>query len=122
MGTRSTTTFINEYDGKPMATCYKQCDGYPSGYGQDLADFLSGKTLVNGFSIGDTIETRFNGMGCLAAAVIAHFKTGIGEYYLTSTGDEQEYNYTVYEKDGKIHLKVVTGDYHDKETLYDGLA
>ena len=44
MGTRS-LTFVYE-DKTPILNMYRQFDGYPSGHGQELADFLlSGKMV-----------------------------------------------------------------------------
>ena len=47
MGTRSLTTFLEE-DGTEIAVLYRQMDGYPTGHGQDLKDFLLPFTVVNG--------------------------------------------------------------------------
>ena len=71
MGTRS-LTFV--YDGKePMINMYRQYDGYPSGHGSNLAEFLNSfDAIVNGISVGDNRKIA-NGMGCLAAQLIAHF-------------------------------------------------
>lgn len=111
MGTRSTVTILSE-QGDHLVSLYIQFDGYPSGVGQKLADFLGGKKLVNGY--GDaTSQTQANGMGCLAAQLIAHLKDGIGNVYVTEKGDSQEYNYTISVVDGKYHLKC--------ESEYDGL-
>ena len=71
MGTRS-LTFV--YDGnKPIVNMYRQYDGYPSGHGQELAEFLVGGTVVNGYG-SHTPKKAWNGMGCLAASLIANFK------------------------------------------------
>lgn len=118
MGTRSTTR-INDSGGEHLVTLYRQFDGYPTGHGQELADFLKARTLINGFS-DQSAETHANGMGCLSAQLIKHFKTGIGGIYITREGDSQEYNYTVYEKDGNLCM-LVESPYADKP-LFDGLA
>lgn len=117
MGTRSVTVFIdNERDTeKPLCAFYQQFDGYPSGYGKDLKDFLIGFTIVNGFS-GDEGKIA-NGTSCLAAQVIKHFKEGVGGLYMTSIDDRQEYNYTITGKSGTpIRLRV---EGH-KKILFDG--
>lgn len=62
----------------------------------------------------------FNGMGCLAAQIVAHFKENSGGYYIfpiDSKGCGQEYIYTVYNKDMKLFIKVE--DYKGK-ILFDG--
>lgn len=75
MGTRSLTHF--EHNGEILCTVYRQMDGYPEGHGKDLAEFLSGYKIVNGINMEDdrVCPKLANGMGCLAAQVIAHFKT-----------------------------------------------
>jgi hypothetical protein len=96
MGTRS-LTFV--YDGdKAIINMYRQFDGYPSGHGAELAEFLISGEMVNGFS--DKNAKQFNGMGCLAASMIAHFKNSVGGFYIhavTDTDCFQDYEYHVYE-------------------------
>ncbi|KKL22225.1 hypothetical protein LCGC14_2437560 [marine sediment metagenome] len=97
MGTRCLTVFKEE-DGTEIAVMYRQMDGYPSGHGQELADFLAGKALVNGIGADDSKDTAFNGMHCLAASVVAHFKKDLGSVYLYPAGTRdvgEEYTYTV---------------------------
>ena len=96
MGTRS-LTFV--YDGdKPIMNMYRQYDGYLEGHGQELADFLISGKMVVGYS--DTKTIQFNGMGCLAAQLIANFKHTVGGFYIHAVTDTdccQEYEYHVYE-------------------------
>jgi len=96
MGTRS-LTFV--YDGDvPVINIYRQYDGYPSGHGHELAQFLDSKTLVNGFT--DKNSAQANGMGCLAAQLIVQLKHGVGGIYIypvNSTDCFQDYEYHVYE-------------------------
>ena len=96
MGTRA-LTFV--YDGStPIVNMYRQYDGYPSGHGLELAQFLTRGRLVNGLSGKD--EVVFNGMGCLAAAMIANFKETPGGFYIhpvTETECGQDYEYHVYQ-------------------------
>jgi hypothetical protein len=127
MGTRSTTTFnkIDEWEDSKgqkhketihLVTCYKQFDGYPSGYGLELANFLASGVLVNGF--GDSKILQFNGMGCLAAQVIALFKDGVGGYYIEPEGCSlEQFNYTVYNKGDKVFLRC---EDYDNELLFEG--
>ena len=116
MGTRS-LTFVKEQNGRKASTyvcMYRQYDGYPSGHGLELAEFLKGKRLVNGFSLGET--NVFNGAGCLSASMVAHFKSDIGGFYLypTSTTDAgQDYRYDIICNDKNITVKVK--DYNNKE-------
>jgi len=108
MGTRC-LTFV--YDGDitegAIINLYRQYDGYPSGHGAELARFLTQGTLVNGLRGEDRVV--FNGMGCLAAQLVAHFKDGPGQFYLypvTAADCGQDYEYHVYERDNIIHVQV----------------
>jgi hypothetical protein len=105
MGTRS-LTFV--YDGdKPILNLYRQYDGYPTGHGAELAQFLEGFTIVNG--IGRETNRVANGMGCLAAQVVAHFKDGVGGVYIHSVDSKecgQDYEYHVYQKDGELRVRI----------------
>ena len=96
MGTRS-LTFV--YDGDvPVINIYRQYDGYPSGHGHELAQFLDSKNLVKGFGEQNSFEA--NGMGCLAAQLIVQLKHGVGGIYIypvSSTDCFQDYEYHVYE-------------------------
>jgi len=109
MGTRS-LTFVYDTDGDAIINLYRQYDGYPEGHGRELADFICPFTIVNGF--GRETANIANGMGCLAAQLVAHFKDGVGQFYLhpvSSTDCGQDYEYHVY-KD-----KVVVRNYDSKE-------
>ena len=85
MGTRCLTV-LHDNDEKEIAVLYRQFDGYPDGHGQELADFLKNKTVVNGISFNMDASKIFNGPGCLAASIIAHFKDEVGGFYLYPAG------------------------------------
>jgi len=113
MGTRC-LTFV--YDGnQPIVNMYRQFDGYPEGHGQELADFLTSfDEIVNGYSPGDKRKIA-NGMGCLAAQMIANFKTSVGGFYIhavTDTDCWQDYEYHVYEN--KVVVK------NPDEVIFEG--
>lgn len=96
MGTRSLTFVYNEHN-EAILNLYRQYDGYIAGHGAELAEFLAGKTLVNGFGMKST--SLANGMGCLAASLVANFKETVGGFYIhsvTSTDCGQDYEYHVY--------------------------
>ena len=96
MGTRS-LTFVYE-ENKPVLNMYRQYDGYLSGHGQELADFLTAGELVSGYS--DENAKVFNGMGCLAAQMIVNFKKSVGGFYIypiESNDCWQDYEYHIYE-------------------------
>lgn len=104
MGTRC-LTYV--YEGKtPLICLYRQFDGYPSGHGSELADFLNKIEIGNGISGKREIGEFANGMGCLAAQLIAHFKKSVGGFYMFSVengGGGVDYEYHVYEN--KIVVK-----------------
>ena len=112
MGTRS-LTFVYE-DNKAIINMYRQFDGYPEGHGQELADFLGQfAAITNGIRVGETRKTA-NGMGCLAAQLVANFKTEVGGFYLYPTSAKdcgQEYEYHVYQD------KVVIKDYNGSQVF-----
>jgi hypothetical protein len=97
MGTRC-LTFV--YDGDTaVINMYRQFDGYPEGHGRELSEFLlQFDAVVNGLSFNETRKVA-NGMGCLAAQMIAHFKQTPGSFYIHPVTDYdcgQEYEYHVY--------------------------
>jgi hypothetical protein len=109
MGTRC-LTFV--YDGKePIINMYRQYDGYPTGHGAELAEFLNGGRMVNGLMQTKTAdEVVFNGMGCLAASMIAYFKQTPGGFYIHPVTDlkcGQDYEYHIYHVDGELYIKVI---------------
>ena len=106
MGTRS-LTFIHDGDNaKPFVCMYRQYDGYPSGHGLELQQFLKPIKMVNG--LGSSDDKVANGAGCLAAQMVAHFKDGPGGIYLyapTSKDCWQDYEYHVYASEAGIKVK-----------------
>ena len=113
MGTRS-LTFVYE-ENKPILNMYRQFDGYTSGHGQELAEFLLSGEMVNGIPVG-VDKLFFNGMGCLAAQLIVNFKKSAGGFYIypIEPGQAcwQEYEYHVY--DGIVIVKNPT------EVIFEG--
>ena len=107
MSTRSITV-INDEEGKEICVMYRHCDGYPEGHGKDLVDFLKGKKIING--IIDSNNSSFNGMNCLAASVVSHFKIESGDIYLYAVGVRdlgENYIYTVSKvSDDQIKVEV----------------
>ena len=125
MGTRSLTFVYEKYGQvqKPVCNMYRQFDGYPTGHGAELAEFLNGGELVNGLGV-ERDQLQFNGMGCLAASMVAHFKQTPGGFYIYSTDERdcgQDYEYHIFNKDG-LYVEVyncgcnffgASGDTHD---------
>ena len=97
MGTRSITRI--QENGVTLTAIYRQFDGYISGHGKDLANFLRGRTIVNGYVPG-TESSVFNGPGCLAANLIAFLKRpeycAAGNIYIYPTDAfDEEYSYDI---------------------------
>jgi len=121
MGTRSLTKVIETYTddkGKeiktPIICMYKQYDGYLEGYGQELAKFLCPFTIVNGIGLNEDRQIA-NGLGCLSAQLVSHFKTQVGGIYLYPPDTEdcgEEYTYIIEQKD-QISIKIL--DYNNKK-------
>lgn len=109
MGTRSLTVVKNDFG--ECCVLYRQYDGYPTGHGMELKQFLVEFEVVSGLSL-KTPKRIANGLDCLAAQLVAHFKKEAGGFYLCPSGTRdcgEEYIYTVYMKDGKLRLKIQGG-------------
>jgi hypothetical protein len=100
MGTRS-ITYIVDRNGKVICKMYLQYDGYPSGHGLDLAEFLTKNKDMKG------------SMGWLAAKLISHFYEKSGD--LISPEDKtyccEDYVYVIRENLVEIH----SFDYEEKK-------
>ena len=110
MATRALINFVDREDGvsfsehpgvdKIHIQIYNHYDGYPSGLGVTLADYLQGFTVVNGLSSGQ--EKVANGIGCLAAQTVRYLKDEPGQIYLHKPGkrDWEDYEYFIWCKEG----------------------
>lgn len=108
MGTRSETLIFNE-DGQVICFIYRQMDGYPEGHGVDLAKACN-VPIVNGLSGPEDVA---NGIGCLAARIVAKLKTGPGGIYLHSpdTPPDEQFIYEVRGAVGSLPtIKCLSGD------------
>lgn len=120
MGTRS-LLIVKDENNQTLMNMYRQFDGYPSGAGKEIAEFLDGMVIVNGFG-SHTPKKAANGMGCLAAQLIAHFKEEIGGFYLhpastRNCGEEYIYTITIDKNKG---LMVRCRDVWEKKTIFFG--
>ena len=109
MGTRCLTE-VRE-GNTVLVTMYRQFDGYLSGHGAELKTAFGKTKLVNGISGADKGSIA-NGLGCLAAQVVAKFKNGPGGFYLEAPGARdvgEEYVYILSGRDGKIWLEIYEG-------------
>ncbi len=110
MGTRC-LSIVEEVGGAEICVLYRQHDGYPTGHGAELKCFLEGIQVVNGLGPGNK-NRMANGMDCLAAQLVAHFKKGPGGFYLYPAGRREcgeEYIYTVYPDTEKLMMRVQAG-------------
>lgn len=137
MGTRS-LTHVKDETGATLVTIYRQCDGYPTGQGDDIKAALGGREMVNGYN---DAMTQVNGIGDAAAILITAMKldtaaagnsTGpiaAGGVYIQTPGETdagQDYTYTLFpaestgegwnKKPGALQLTVESYG----ETLYSG--
>jgi len=125
MGTRSLTIFKD--DNKEIGVMYRQYDGYPSGHGIELSEFLSDMIIVNGLS-SDQPNKVANGMGCLSAQVVAHFKDEPGNIYLYAPNTRhvwEEYIYEIYGNENEeVRIKVFEAGWeeHPTKELFEGTA
>ena len=109
MGTRCLT--IIHDDGVPLISMYRQYDGYLTCHGLELATFLYDMKIVNG--LGLERKRVANGAGCLAAQMIAKFKTEPGQFYIipipadSEDLDQIHYVYNVHVDAGEITVTVV---------------
>ena len=110
MGTRATIHIAKREEGvsfseipkKKLVSIYNQYDGYPEGLGVTIASYLDNKTIVNG--LGGDRDTVFNGLGCLAASLIAELKEEAGNVYIDNPDFPHgwlDYEYVVWGNSGK---------------------
>ena len=128
MGTRSLTRVFETYTNRnnkvvkqKLLTMYRQYDGYPSGMGMDLANFLESGEVVNG--IGNQNHRVFNGAGCLAAQLVAELKEGAGNIYIypinaRDCGEEYEYHIIVDFDTKEVILKCIEVGYINSKGKY----
>ena len=116
-------TFVKDDTNRVVMNMYRQCDGYPSGLGTELYEFLKDIKMVNGLGSGS--ENVANGAGCLAAQIVAHFKDGPGGVYLhhpSSKDCGQDYEYHITADTSGITVKVMEAGWsgHRAKKLYQG--
>ena len=119
MSTRALTVIYNNYD-EPLVVIYCHSDGYPNGHGADLAKTLKDRVIVNGIEIPGQKNVS-NGMGCLAATIVAKLKKGIGEIYLRSDPDKdygQDYEYHIWENRVQVFENI--GGVVEFELMFEG--
>ena len=120
MATRATVSIAKREEGvsfsekpnKTIVDIYHHYDGYPEGLGVKLASYLNDYHIVNG--AGREGDTLFNGIGCMAASIIAHLKDGPGNVYIENKESPHswlDYNYYVWGDYYKsIWISIFDGD------------
>jgi hypothetical protein len=128
MGTRAITHVVND-EGEVYVSLYRQFDGYPNGgHGEDLADFLEGAVIGNGIRMDESRGNFFNGVGDLAARLVAFFKKDPGDcggFYLypPDISHDEEFTYIVraesgYSQEGGVTIEVINWG----KTLFNGTS
>jgi len=120
MATRATVSIARREEGvsfsekpnKTIVDIYHHYDGYPEGLGVKLASYLDDYHIVNG--AGREGDTLFNGIGCMAASIIAHLKDEPGNVYIEDKDSPHgwlDYNYYVWGDYYKsIWISIFDGD------------
>ena len=120
MATRATVSIAKREEGvsfsekpnKTIVDIYHHYDGYPEGLGVKLASYLDDYHIVNG--AGREGDTLFNGIGCMAASIIAHLKDGPGNVYIEDKDSPHgwlDYNYYIWGDYYKsIWISIFDGD------------
>jgi hypothetical protein len=104
---------FSEIPKRTIVDIYHHWDGYPEGLGVTLGWYLSGKRVVNGISSKDNEDLIFNGMGCLAASLVAHLKDGPGNVYIEPRESHGwiDYEYYIWGYEGKtIYISIFSDD------------
>ena len=103
---------FSEIPEKVMVSIYNHFDGYPEGLGVTLASYLDDKKITNG--LGKDRYSVFNGLGCMAASIIAELKDEAGQIYIEDPECPHtwiDYEYYVWGDDGKdIWISIFDGD------------
>jgi hypothetical protein len=100
----SSLTIIKDENNCRVLGMRRHRDGDPGEHGLELALWLQGIQIVNGFDNSGVLGTIANGIGCLAAQTVCHFKTEVGgmtlvsqeesSYQFTDSHEEPNYDYT----------------------------
>ena len=102
---------FSEIPEKIMVSIYNHYDGYPEGLVVTLASYLDDKKITNG--LGKNRYSCFNGLGCMAASIIAELKDEAGNVYIEDPVRPHgwiDYEYYVWGDDGKdIWISIFDG-------------
>tara|TARA_Y100001938_G_scaffold132970_1_gene191784 strand:- start:202 stop:639 length:438 start_codon:yes stop_codon:yes gene_type:complete len=132
MATRALINIVQRQEGRSFSKMlktsdihtqlHKHYDGYPSGLGVTLANYLSDYDITNGIP---NDYTGFqgpiaNGIGCLAAQLVSYLKDEPGNIYLRPPQDKtwEDYIYYIWVKEGS-RIMISIFDY-DNVCIYVG--
>ena len=105
---------FSEIPNRTIVDIYNHWDSYPEGLGVTLGWYLSGKKIVNGLGNKDNEDLVYNGMGCLAASLVAYLKDGPGDVYIEDSERPHtwiDYHYYIWGNEGKsIWISIFSGN------------
>ena len=104
---------FSEIPERTIVDIYHHWDGYPEGLGVTLGWYLSGKKIVNGISSAMNKDLVHNGMGCLAASLVAYLKDEPGNVYIEPRESHGwiDYYYYIWGDEGKsIYISIFSND------------
>ena len=104
---------FSEIPERTIVDIYHHWDGYPEGLGVTLGWYLSGRKIVNGLNSEMNYDLVNNGMGCLAASLVAHLKDGPGNVYIDPRESHGwiDYHYYIWGDEGKtIYISIFSDD------------
>jgi hypothetical protein len=110
---------FSEIPDKTVVEIYHHWDGYPEGLGVKLASYLDDKSIVNGIGNKDNEDIIFNGIGCMAASIVAQLKDGPGNVYIEDRGSHAwiDYEYFIWgDTDKDIWISI----FEDSECIFVG--
>ena len=110
MSTRSTTHFMDTLGGDPRAIIYRHSDGYPSGAGKDIQQFLRDVSE-------NTKDTRFGDPSYLAAKYVVWLAARFARSY-ERNAETGEYGYVPNHPLDFLSVGVVLDDPGDIEYRY----
>jgi hypothetical protein len=84
---------------KVVCSFYRQYDGYPSGHGDDLAEWLKDKNLVNGKSPDFRDGIDHNRAGQIAIELMHYLKSETSIEVIPTGSGREEFEYRVYFSD-----------------------
>jgi len=110
---------FSEIPKRTIVDIYHHWDGYPEYLGVRLAEYLNNMKITNGISSKDDENYLFNGMGCMAASIVAHLKDGPGNVYIEPRDSHGwiEYHYYIWgDTDKEIWISI----FSDSECIFVG--